>query len=521
MTEGTQTYSRESLWIGTAPAPDLGPLATGDLTASPTVDVAIIGGGIAGLTAAILLKEAGATVAVIEADRVAAGVSGFTTAKVTAGHTLIYGPLVDMVGDEKAELYARSQMDALATVDRLAARYAPGALLSHLDHYVYTVDPAERDDIRAEAEIAARLGLATEFADEAPVGFANAGAVRYRNQIQFHPRRYLLPLAQAIPGGGSHLYEGVRVTDIEEGTPCTVRGEGLVVRADEVIVATHLPFVDRGNLSARMSYKRSYVVAAVVPPDGAPRDTYISTEQPHHSVRSADVDGLTYVVVSGESHPVGRADDMPERFGRIEEWVRERYPVQEVPYRWSLHDNYPADKVPFVGRLHGGDGHVSVATGFAGWGMSNGTMAGRLLAAELRGETLPWAEVYDPNRRPPRKSLGSLVKTNAAVARDFVKDRLVAHPTSPDALAPGEGAVLDAKGGQVAAYRDPEGGLHIVSATCTHLGCTVHWNAAETSWDCPCHGSRFDPDGNVLNAPASSPLAPREWAVPGADEAAA
>ncbi|HWH15034.1 MAG TPA: FAD-dependent oxidoreductase [Miltoncostaeaceae bacterium] len=520
MTHGTHTYSRESLWIGTAPAPDLGPRATGDATASPTVDVAIIGGGIAGLTAAILLKEAGATVALIEADRVAAGVSGFTTAKVTAGHTLQYGPLLEMVGREKAEMYARSQVDALQTVDRLAARYAPDALLSHLDHYVYTVSADERQTIRDEAATAADLGLPTEYVDEAPVGFANAGAVRYRDQIQFHPRRYLLPIARAIPGDGCHLYEGVRVMDIEEGVPCTVRAENLVVRASEVVVATHLPFVDRGNLSARMSYKRSYVVAATLPPEAAPRDTYISTESPHHSIRSADVDGVTYVVISGESHPVGRADDMPERFDRLEAWTRERYPVQDVPYRWSLHDNYPADKVPFVGRLESGEGHVLVATGFAGWGMSNGTMAGRLLAAQLRGESLPWAEVYDPNRRPPRKSLGSLVKTNAAVARDFVKDRLVAHPTSPDGLSPGEAAILDARGGQVAAYRDPDGALHVVSATCTHLGCTVHWNPAETSWDCPCHGSRFDPDGNVLNAPATSPLARREWAVAEEDAAA-
>jgi glycine/D-amino acid oxidase-like deaminating enzyme/nitrite reductase/ring-hydroxylating ferredoxin subunit len=421
-----------------------------------------------------------------------------------------------MVGEERARLHARSQLDALETVTRLAATHAPGAILERLDHFVFTVEPGERETLVDEAGIAADLGLPTEFAGEAPVGFATSGAVRYRDQLQFHPRRYLLPIARAIPGDGSHLYEGMRVTDIEErrtGSLVHCEDGALRVQADEVVVATHLPIVDRGRLSARMQYKRSYALAMRIDPGAAPPGTHISTEQPHHSVRRADVDGETYLVVSGESHPVGRAEDTEERYARLEEWARERYPVGDAAYRWSVQDTYPADLVPYVGRLHGGDGHIHVATGFGGWGMSNGTMAGRLLAAEIGGEPLPWAEVYDPNRRPPRRSLGQLVGANAAVARDFVKDRLVSHPDSPDAVGPGEAAVLEGKHGQVAAYREPDGRLHLVSATCTHLGCTVRWNAAESSWDCPCHGSRFAPDGAVLNAPASSPLAPREWAV--------
>ena len=249
----TRARTHTSLWMDTAPPPDLSPAATGDLSTGTDVDVAVIGGGIAGLTAAVLLKEAGATVAVLEAERVASGVSGFTTAKVTAGHTLIYGPLAEIFDADTAELYARSQMDALETVVALASRYAPDAQLERRDHYVYTVDDDERETIASEVDTAAGLGLRVTLEDAAPVGFPTSAAARYRDQLQFHPRRYLLPLARAIPGDGSHLWEGVRVTQIEEGLPTVIRADGRILRATDVIVATHHPFVDRGRLSATQS----------------------------------------------------------------------------------------------------------------------------------------------------------------------------------------------------------------------------------------------------------------------------
>ena len=474
------------------------------------VDVAVLGGGIAGLSAAAALKAAGRTVAVVEAGRIVEGVTGNTTAKVSASHGLLYAYLVERFGEERARLYAQSQLAGLDHIARTVAAERVECDFVRTESWVYTLDPAEVEQLRREADVAQRLGLPVTYEDTVPLPFETAGGIRYADQARFHPRRYLLHLAGTIPGDGSVVLEETRALDVDEGDPCVVTTDRGVVRAHDVVVATHVPFLDRGLFFARQFPIRDYVVAAPVDGD-APDGMFLSTEQPTHSMRVAADGNRTLLIVGGEGHPTGRAQDTEERYDRLAAWTRERFRVGEVAYRWSTQDYTSTDRVPFVGRFHPGARRLWVATAFGAWGMTNGTMSGLLLADLVTGKENPWAAVYDPNRiGPATETAKRFVRENAAVAKELAGGYLTpGDVASADELAPGEAAVIRHGLAKTATYRDESGTLHAVSARCTHLGCVVGWNAAERSWDCPCHGSRFDVDGAVLDGPAVDPLEPR------------
>jgi glycine/D-amino acid oxidase-like deaminating enzyme/nitrite reductase/ring-hydroxylating ferredoxin subunit len=497
----------ESYWIASTPATSYGPAP-----AELDVDVAVLGGGIAGLSTAAALKAAGRTVAVVEAGRIVEGVTGNTTAKVTAGHGRIYAYLVEKFGEDKARLYADSQAAAIEQIAATVARDGVDCDLVRTPSYVYTEDAGELPDLEAEVEAASGLGLPVSLVKDVPLPYATAGAIRYDDQARFHPRKYLLHLAKGIAGDGSVVLEETRALDVDEGDPCVVTTTRGVLRAEHVVVATHIPFLDRGFFFAREFPVRDYVVAARIDAGKAPDGMFLSTESPTHSVRvTEDGDGLL-LIVGGEGHPTGRADDTAERYERLEAWARDHFGVTEFTHRWSTQDYTSTDRVPFVGRFHPGARHLWVTTAFGAWGMTNGTMSGLLLADLVTGRENAWAELYDPGRVDAvGEKVKTFVKENAAVAKHLVGGYVSpGDVASVDELGPGEAAVIRTGLTKTAAYRDESGTVHAVSARCTHLGCIVGWNAAETSWDCPCHGSRFDVDGNVLQGPAVQPLAPKE-----------
>lgn len=493
----------ESYWMDTTAATAWPPLA-GDTR----VDVAVVGGGIAGLTVASELKRRGRTVAVLEADRVAASVTGYTTAKLTALHTLKYDHLERHFGAENARLYAESQQ---AGIEHVAATVEQDGVQCDFERapaYTYTLDEAEVQQIRDEVAAARRAGLPASYVTETELPFTVAAAIRVDDQAQFHPRRYLLHVAATVPGDGSAIYERTRVTGVDEGTPCRVTTDHGVVVADHVVIATHYPILDRALLFSRLEPHRDVVVAGPIDAGQAPIGMYISTEQVLHSVRSAPYDdGRRLLVVTGEQWKPGHESDVTGRYAALAAWAREHLGLTEVTHRWSTQDNTSTDRVPYIGPLHIGAHNTYVATGFGGWGMSNGTMSGLLLADLITGVDNPWAPLYDPRRIKPLTEARSFVSANLDVARRFVGDRLKpSYVDSVDDIAAGEGAVLRIHGEKTACYRDDAGALHAVSAVCTHLGCIVSFNDAEKSWDCPCHGSRFAPDGAILQGPANKPL---------------
>ncbi|MEU6795912.1 FAD-dependent oxidoreductase [Nonomuraea wenchangensis] len=495
-----------SYWMDSAPAREHAPLAE-----DVTVDVAVIGGGIAGLSAAWELTRAGRSVAVLEADRLAAGVTGYTSAKLSAQHTLIYAELAGR-DPGTARRYARSQQEAVEHVARTAAELGVDCELERRPAYTYARSADQVEELRAEARAAAEAGLAASFVTGTALPFPVAGAVKVDGQAQFHPRKYLLGLADAMTARGCRIFERTRVTGLSEGRPCRVTTEsGAVVSAADVVVATHYPIFDRALLFARMEVTRELVVAGTLPPEDDPEGMYITSEENTRSVRTAPLPGgRRLLIVTGESYRPG-AGQVGDRFERLAAWAGEHFPRARITHRWAAQDNHTTDRLPFVGPLHPGAGHAYVATGFGGWGMSNGVLAGLVLSALVTGEDEPWGGLYDPRRLHPRQEAVPMAKMQATVARHFVADRLAAGDAADVAeLRPGQGAVVKLDGRRCAVYRDEQGRAHAVSAVCTHLGCVVGFNEAERTWECPCHGSRFGLDGRVLQGPAVNPLEPVE-----------
>ena len=502
---------RASYWLETAPPGDPAPPPAGDLS----VDVAVIGGGMAGLSTAWELVREGREVAVLEAGRLAAGVTGRTTAKLSALHTLVYDRLRRTRGPEGARLYARSQTEAIRHAAEIVAELGVDCDWEEAAAFTYAEDADGVAELRAEAEAAREAGLDASFVTGTELPFPVAGAVKVVRQAQFHPRKYLLALAEDLRRRGGTVYEDTRVVALTEGEPCVLTTDaGVKVRANDVVVATHYPVFDRALLFTRLSPRRELVVAGTIDASRAPRDMYITPEQHTRSVRSApygDDDGVRLLIVTGEHFTPGTAD-VDKRFARLAEWADDHFRGLTLTHRWATQDNDSTDSVPLVGPLHPGSRHTYVATGFGGWGLSGGIMAGRLISELMAGREVAWGGLYDPRRLGSVVREGvSFLKHQTQVARHFVGDRLppLSGP-APEDLAPGDGAVMRVGGNRCAVHRDESGQLRAVSANCTHLGCVLAFNRAEQAWECPCHGSRFAPDGHILQGPAVRPLERRD-----------
>jgi glycine/D-amino acid oxidase-like deaminating enzyme/nitrite reductase/ring-hydroxylating ferredoxin subunit len=491
-----------SLWVSTTDAPDRAGRAL-----PAEVDVAVLGAGIAGLTTAYLLAQAGRSVLVLEAGRVAAGVSGHTTAKLTAQHGLIYHRLTEHKGPEAARTYGAAQLAALDWVATESHSLGIRCDLVRRDSYVYATDPRRRSLLSREADAAAAAGLPAQLVDEVALPVRTVGAVRFANQAQFHPRRWLLGLAERIEALGGTIVEGVRATGVDEGRVNLVRTTAGEVRARDVVVATHYPILDRALFFARLEPVRDLVIAGPIGQELAPDGMFLDAVT-HHSVRTAQgPGGELLLVVGGEPYRVGSHLDVLQRFRRLAAWAERNVWLDKIEYRWSAHDMSTVDGVPYVGRYHPAARHLWVATGFGQWGMTGGTAAGRLLRDLILGEDNDAARLYDPNRFSLRAA-GKVLRANATVARHLVEGHARALTGTPeiDGLAPGEAVVTRHGTAMVAAHRSADGELHLLSARCTHLGCLVRFNNAETTWDCPCHGSRFTVDGEVVQGPAVRPL---------------
>jgi glycine/D-amino acid oxidase-like deaminating enzyme/nitrite reductase/ring-hydroxylating ferredoxin subunit len=464
------------------------------------VDVAVLGGGIAGLTTALLLKREGARVAVIEAAHVGAGVTGCTTAKVSALQQTVYRALRRRHGADGARVYAQASAASVEMVASIAAEEAIDCDLERRPAFTYAARERDRSTVESEFEAASQAGLPVTLDADVDVPFETYGAVRLENQLQFQPVRYCQGLARAVDGDGSVVVEGTRAVSVDVGSPCRVTTDRGQVTADQVVVATHYPLLDRSLFFARLEPDRSYCIAARIagtPPQGMS----ISAGGATRSVRSYG----DLLILGGEGHVTGARKATPERFAKLEEFARTHWDVIEFTHRWSAQDPSSWDLMPVIGRYHPGSSRLYVASGFHKWGLTSGTFAARIISDLLRGRENPWAERFNPSRVGGR-GLPKLVEMNARVAADLVGDRLLpALRSSVADLAVGEARVVRDGLGKTGVYRG-EDGLHAVSLRCTHLGCLLRWNGAERSWDCPCHGSRFDVDGGVLEGPAVRPL---------------
>ena len=472
-----------------------------------TVDVAIVGAGITGITAAYLLKKAGKTVALVEGQKIANSASGHTTAKVTSLHQLIYATLIDRHGEDKARLYGESNQAGVEFVASTVEAEGIDCDFQRNDTYSFAEDEKNLDKIQKEYDAAVKLGLPAEFVTETTLPFDIAGAIKFTNQAQFHVRKYLLHLANTIPGEGSYIFEDSRVQTVDEGTPCTVHANGTTLQATDVLLTTHLPIVDTGLFFAKTYPQRSYIIGAKISEEKAPQGMYIGVGKNYHSIRTTPTeDGGLLLLVGGGGHKVGEKSETEESYQELDRYLHSHFGIDKVDYRWSSQDYESFDKLPYIGKLTPANDHIYVATGYSLWGMSKGTMAGMLLADLVRGIDNPWADLYDSLRATPFVTTES-IKNNLDVGKHWVVDRLKGiEKWSTDDVEPGEGKIITLNGEKVGVYKDEAGKVTAVNATCPHLACIVNWNSAEKSWDCPCHGGRFTCEGKVIQGPAVKDL---------------
>jgi glycine/D-amino acid oxidase-like deaminating enzyme/nitrite reductase/ring-hydroxylating ferredoxin subunit len=486
-----------SYWRKSAPGTDFAPL-----DAEVECDVVVVGAGIVGLTAALELSEQGARVVLLEARRIGSGATGYTTGKVSSLNGLIYARLSEDFGEGIARAYGEAGEAGLRTIAGLIERHGIECDFRRKPNFTYTETSEGREALEREVTAAKKLGLPAELVEAAEeLPFPVEAAVRFGDQAEFHALLYLQGLAVAAEMAGCSIHEQTRVTGVADGEPCRLETDREVaVRAKRVILATHLPILDRGLYFARTYAQRSYAIQARLRGE-VPQGMYLSDEGKPHSLRAVPTPEGERLLIGGESHKAGQ-DNPARRYEALERWALERFEVEAVEHRWATHDHIPHDGLPMIGRLWPSNGSLLTATGFQKWGLAMGTSGGVALAELALGRENAWVKAFDSSRFGLLQGWSSLLKHNADDGFRFLADRLRKRSHRP-ALSKGEGAILGDGLGQRAVYRDEAGVLRSFSARCPHLGCIVGFNPAEKTWDCPCHGSRFDArDGSVLEGPA-------------------
>jgi glycine/D-amino acid oxidase-like deaminating enzyme/nitrite reductase/ring-hydroxylating ferredoxin subunit len=491
----------QSLWAVTAQMP-----ACPALGENLHVDAAVVGAGIAGLTTAYLLAREGKSVAVLDDGPVAGGMTQMTSAHLTNMLDDRYFELEKLHGREAARLAAQSHTAAIDRIESIAREEGIDCDFTRLDGYLFLAEGDDASTLDAELAAAHRAGLAgVKRLERAPFPSWDSGpCLVFPGVAQFHPLKYVAGLAAAIRRHGGRIYCSSHADHVEGGVPGLVHVGRHVVTADDVVVATNVPVNDRVAIHLKQAPYMTYVIAARIPAGALPQALAWDTGDPYHYVRLYE----NFLIVGGEDHKTGQAQDTPARHARLEAWARARFPMMgPVEYAWGGQIMETLDYLAFIGRNPMDHENVYVVTGDSGMGLTHGTIAGMLITDLVCNRANPWEGLYEPSRVPMRAA-AEWARENSNVALQYADWLTGGDVGSVDEVRPDSGAVVRRGLEKIAVYRDAAGRLHERSAACTHLGCIVHWNRAEKTWDCPCHGSRYDKTGRVINGPANKDLAP-------------
>lgn len=470
-------------------------------------DALIIGGGITGLTAALQLQTAGKSCLLADAHSVGYGTTGGTSAHINTFADTSYSEAKSAFGQEGAQLFADAVNEGAAIIKNNVDTYSINCDYEAKTGYIYAEDDEQAKQLDDVYEGTKNVGVEVEYTQNVPTPLLYKKALVLPNQAQFHPLKYLQGLQNAFLQAGGIILEDTRITGIttEDGIHTAATATETSIKAKSVIYATHtIPGIN--VFSFKCAPYRSYVVAVTLKDEAYPDALVYDMQEPYHYIRTHQVDGQKYLLVGGNDHKTGH-DDPEAAFADLEEYTRFNYQVDSFAYRWSSQYYVPVDGLPYIGHYPGKGDNIYCATGYNGNGMMLGTIAGKIMADLILGNASKYADVFSPARLKPISGFTEFVKENADVAYHFVADRLSIKETdSLKDLQNDSGKVVEVDGKKIAAYRDSDGEVHALNPVCTHAHCIVSWNQEERSWDCPCHGARFDIDGTVLTGPADMDL---------------
>lgn len=475
-------------------------------------DVAVIGAGIFGVTTAYMLKEAGKKVVLLEARKVGSGTTGSSTAKLSAQQHLCYSTINSKHGVEIAKKYGKMQLDAIAETEAIVKKLNIDCEWARKPSWTWTSSKSKVHDVHEEYRLMKEFGWGAEYVqgspDALPKSIECLAATHLPDQVEFNPYTFCVAVADAVDGAGCSVHENSRVVDITANLTeehCVELAGGSKVTAASIVLATHLPILDRSGHFGVLSPSRSHCVLFKLSKpmlDGM----WISAEEPIKSLRI--LNGGTQLLVSGQPMPQGKDVNTNEHYAEVEEWARKHFPIEEVAGKWSAMDYFSGDHLPYIGHLHRGTENIYTATGFSKWGLTNGVAAAKIIRDSIIKEAEnEYASFVDARRWDLTKTLGTIIEENVHVTKHMIGDKLKALVApSIESLKPGEGGLVKSKKGTVGAYIDDAGKCHAVHPVCTHLGCHLNFNQGDLAWDCPCHGSRFDTNGDVIHGPATKPL---------------
>lgn len=465
------------------------------------VDVTVVGGGIAGITTAYMLASSGFSVALLESRKLVSGTTGNTTSKLTAQHQLIYDELINRYGQEIAKLYYQANMEAIAIIKNYAEKLAIDCELETQDAYVYTQSTEHKSEIEKEVEAYQKIGIEGELLRNLPLDLPIEAAAVMRHQAQFHPVKYLNGLLYAFEKMGGQVYEHTMITDVDNEKYAVCKtNQGYQVTSKHVVFATHYPTYEIDKFFPNNLKPESSYAIAIKAKKKFPGGMYINNEAPRRTIRSLFKDGTQYILVGGESHDTGDGTSTEQRYKEIYKFADEQFGVKKVLNYWSSHDLISSDRIPFIGPIKPEISNILVATGFNKWGLTNATIGAKLLTDLIIGNDSPYQALFSLQR-----TIRQLEEpTESSDDNDSYRKSSTVQET--EYLKKNQGSVVKLFDKTVGAYRDHEGELHLLDLTCTHLGCNVEWNDGDTTWDCPCHGSRFNALGEVVEGPALKAL---------------
>lgn len=468
-------------------------------------DVIIVGGGITGLTTALLLQQQGKRCVLAEAHNLGFGTTGGTTAHLNTILDIPYYQIQKDFGEDDAKIVAEGTREAIGIVERLVREYQIDCGFERKAACLYAQTPDEADELQKIVDAAREVGVDASWAEETPVPIPFVKAAIFSEQAQMHPTRYIFGLAKAFAEAGGIILEQCHINDVKAGGLVTAYTSTGDLRASSLVYATHLP-PGLNIFNFRCAPYRSYAAAFVLSSGQYPDGLAYDLKDPYHYFRSQETDGNKYLIAGGYDHKTGHNENTGHSFLELEAYVKRYFGDAEAAYKWSSQYYESDDGLPYIGAMPEQE-NVYVATGYGGNGITLGTLAGRIISDLIVTGSSKYADVFEPSRVKMVAGFRNFVKENADVAVSFVKRRFSFEQLEQLAsLAPGEAAIAEFEGKKVGIYKNEDGKVQMVNPTCAHAGCIVAWNAAEKTWDCPCHGARYSPDGECVTGPAKRDL---------------